>query len=72
MSRLGSLVLLLLSGCSIPLMGAGEIGVGWTTTQKVYFYHTVDGDKDGKKSEAKLDLNSEEDPERCQEPATGK
>ncbi len=62
-------------------MGAGEIGIAWTIEQKVFLYHTVDGDKDGKRAEARLDLSPivedfqemiEEESDPCQEPATGK
>lgn len=46
---------LVLSGCRVGLTGAGEAGVGYSSTSKVFVYHTVDGDKVGKESNAEVD-----------------
>ena len=54
---------LLIGGCSIPLWGAGEIGISWTTTRKVFLYHAVDGDGDGDG-----DKDKDKEPDPCQQP----
>lgn len=41
-------------GCSVPLEGGGEISFGLRNDNFVVIRHTVDGDKEGKVSEAKL------------------
>lgn len=48
---------LLAGGCWVPLTGAGQAGIGYSSTSRVFLYHEVDGDKDGKKSEARLEMD---------------
>jgi len=45
-----------LSGCTVPLMGAGEAGIGYRSETKLFAFHTVDGDKTDIRSESRLDL----------------
>jgi hypothetical protein len=47
--------LLPLAGCTTALTGAGEMGIGYRSETTLFGYHTVDGDKEGKKSEATVD-----------------
>lgn len=44
-----------LTGC-ISLKGAGEMGFGYRSETKVFIYHTVDGDKQGKEAESSINL----------------
>jgi len=55
-SVLLSLAFLLPTGCMSTLTGAGEMGVGYRSETKLFAYHSVDGDKEGKQSKSELDL----------------
>jgi hypothetical protein len=55
---LGVIAVLIASGCTVNLHGAGEAGVGYSSTGKAFTYHTVDGDKEGKESKSNLDLEA--------------
>lgn len=43
-------------GCIIPLEGGGRVSLGYRSESEVYLQHTVDGDKQDKKSSASLQL----------------
>jgi hypothetical protein len=45
------------TGCSIPLAGGGEIGIGYRSQSTVLLYSTVDGDKQDATSRASLEVN---------------
>lgn len=58
MSLLAAAFLITTTGCMTTLTGAGEMGVGYRSESKLFAYHSVDGDKEGKKSQAELDLDA--------------
>ena len=45
------------TGC-MTLRGAGEMGAGYRSETKVFLYHTVDGDKQGKTAESSPNLTA--------------
>lgn len=53
---IGSTFAVAASGCLSTLTGAGEMGLGYRSETKVFAYHSVDGDKEGKQSVSELDL----------------
>ena len=60
MKRLATLIsacLIALTGCTVNMMGAAKYGVGYSSTGEAYVYHEVDGDKQDKTAESKLELD---------------
>jgi hypothetical protein len=41
------------------LIGAGDAGVGYSSTARVFFYHTVDGDKEGKTATSQFETKTD-------------
>lgn len=45
-------------GCNAVLSGAGNVGMGYSSESRIFLFHDVDGDKEDKKAESKLDLDA--------------
>ncbi len=50
-------LMFLVSGCATAMNGGGEVGVGYSSTTRVFLYHTVDGDKEGKEAGAEINAD---------------
>lgn len=50
-------VVLMTAGCSAPLLGAGKVGLGYSSSSEVYLFHTTDGDKQDNTAKAELNLD---------------
>ncbi len=44
-------------GCLVDLTGEGDVGIRFRNDNSFSFYHTVDGDKEGKTSRSESALN---------------
>lgn len=51
------LICLALVSCSISPTGASEAGIGYSSETKMFLYHEVEGDKEGKTAEFKIDVD---------------
>ena len=52
---MGGALLLACLGCKMTHTGAMESGVGYSSTTRVFMYHQVDGDKEGREASSKLE-----------------